>query len=46
VDTIAAAHKARLEGVVVEEDGVMVLDLAAVERAADEMGLFFWVRRP
>lgn len=46
VDTIAAAHKARLEGVVVEENGVMVLDLAAVERAADEMGLFFWVRRP
>ncbi|NNE86843.1 MAG: UDP-2,3-diacylglucosamine diphosphatase LpxI [Silicimonas sp.] len=46
VGTIAAASKARLDGVVVEEDGVMVLDLAAVERAADELGLFFQVRRP
>ena len=46
VETIAAAKKARLDGVVVEEDGVMVLDLAAVERTADELGLFFWVRRP
>lgn len=46
VDTIAAAKKAGLEGVIVEENGVMVLDLAAVERAADELGLFFWVRRP
>lgn len=45
VETIAAASKARLDGVVVEEDGVMVLDLAAVERAADELRLFFWVRK-
>lgn len=46
VDTMAAAGKAGLDGVVVEEDAVMVLDLAAVERIADELGLFFWVRRP
>ena len=46
VDTIVGAKKARLDGVVVEENGVMVLDLAAVVRAADELGLFFWVRRP
>lgn len=46
VDTIVAARKARLDGVIVEEGGVMVLDLSAVERAADEVGLFFWVRRP
>lgn len=45
VDTIVAAKKARLDGVVVEENGVMVLDLAAVERAADELRLFFWVRQ-
>lgn len=46
VDTVAAAAKAGLDGIVVEEDGVMVLDLAAVTRAADETGLFLWVRRP
>lgn len=44
VGTLSAAKKAGLDGVVVEENGVMVLDLAAVERAADELGLFFWVR--
>ena len=46
VDTIVGAKKAGLDGVVVEEDGVMVMDLAAVERAADKLRLFFWVRRP
>ena len=46
VDTIAAAKKAGLDGVAVEENGVMVLDLAAVKGAADELGLFFWVRQP
>ena len=45
VDTVVAARKARLDGLVVEEDSVMVLDLAAVTRAADELRLFFWVRR-
>ncbi|NNE79502.1 MAG: LpxI family protein [Silicimonas sp.] len=46
VDTVARAAKAGLDGLVLEEDGVMVLDLAAVERAADECGLFLWVRTP
>lgn len=46
VDTVAGVRKAGLDGIIVEEDSVMVLDLAAVERAADECGLFFWVRRP
>lgn len=45
VDTVVAAKKAGLDGIVVEENGVMVLDLAAVERAVDELRLFFWVRR-
>ncbi len=44
VDTITAAKNAGLDGVVVEEGGVMVLDLAAVTRAADELGLFFQVK--
>lgn len=44
VKTVAGVAKAGLEGLVVECDGVMVLDLAAVERIADELGLFFWVR--
>ncbi len=46
VDTVVAAKKARLDGLVVEEGGVMILDLAAVTSAADEAGLFLWVRRP
>lgn len=45
VETVVAARKARLDGIVVEADGVMVLDPAAVRRMADELGLFFWVRR-
>ena len=45
VDTVVAAGKAGLDGLVIEESGVMVLDLAAVERTADELGLFFWIRR-
>jgi DUF1009 family protein len=44
VDTVAGAAKAGLEGIVIETDGVMVLDLAAVVRAADEVGIFLWVR--
>ena len=46
VDTLAAAHKAGLEGVAVEENGVMVLDLDAVVRTADELDLSFSVHRP
>ncbi len=44
VDTVAGVAKAGLDGLVVECDGVIVLDLAAVERACDELGLFLWVR--
>lgn len=46
VRTLAGAAKAGLDGLIVEADGVMVLDLAAIERTADELGLFFWVRKP
>lgn len=45
-DTVDAAKKAGLDGIVVEEGSVMVLDLAEVEKAADEKGLFVWVRKP
>lgn len=44
VDTVEQCANAGLDGIVVEADGVMVLDLAAVTRAADELGLFLWVR--
>lgn len=46
VDTVAGVAKAGLEGMVIETDGVLILDLAAVTRAADESGLFLWVRDP
>ena len=44
--TLEAAHKAGLEGVIIEAGGVMVRELEAVCRLADELGLFFQVRRP
>ncbi|MEK6216703.1 MAG: UDP-2,3-diacylglucosamine diphosphatase LpxI [Boseongicola sp.] len=44
VDTVAGVAKAGLAGIVIETNGVMVLDLSVVERAADEAGLFLWVR--
>ncbi|MGI9393177.1 MAG: LpxI family protein [Boseongicola sp.] len=44
VETVVNVAKAGLEGLVVECDGVMVLDLAAVTRAADDLELFLWVR--
>lgn len=46
VDTVARVAKAGLDGLVVEAGGVIVLDLAAVTRAADEAGVFLWVRDP
>lgn len=42
--TIAGAKKAGLDGVVIETGGVMVLDLDRVIGAADENGLFLWIR--
>ena len=46
VDTVARVARAGLDGLVVEAGGVIVLDLAAVTRAADEAGVFLWVRDP
>lgn len=43
-ETVLAAAKAGLNGVVIEAGGVMVLDLDTVLRVADEHGLFLWVK--
>ncbi|MGJ8622358.1 MAG: LpxI family protein [Yoonia sp.] len=42
--TAKAAVAAGLAGVVIEEGGVMVLDLEEVTATLDRAGLFFWVR--
>jgi hypothetical protein len=44
-DTVAAAARARLDGIALEAGGVMVLDRAETVAAADAAGLFLWVRR-
>jgi UDP-2,3-diacylglucosamine hydrolase len=43
--TVRGAAGAGLEGIVIEAGGVMVLDRDEAVRAADEAGLFLWVRR-
>lgn len=43
-ETVRRAAAAGLEGIVVEADGVMVLDPSASIAAADRAGLFLWVR--
>ncbi|MFD0978564.1 LpxI family protein [Tropicimonas aquimaris] len=43
-DTIRAAQAAGLTGVALAEGGVMILDRPATIQAADEAGLFLWVR--
>jgi len=43
--TVAGAARAGLDGVVIEAGGVIVLDLPATVAAADDAGLFLWVRR-
>ena len=43
-DTIRAAHKAGLSGVVIEAGGVMVLHRAETVTLANDLGLFLWVR--
>ncbi|MGB5557780.1 MAG: UDP-2,3-diacylglucosamine diphosphatase LpxI [Paracoccaceae bacterium] len=43
-DTVAGVKAAGLSGIVIEEDGVIVLDAAATVAAADADGLFIWVR--
>jgi len=44
LQTAKSAIAAGLAGVVIEHDGVMVLDLSAVLSALDAAGLFLWVR--
>lgn len=44
-DTVAGAAAAGLSGIAIAAGGVMVLDRAAVIAAADEAGLFLWVRK-
>jgi hypothetical protein len=43
--TVGTAAAARLDGIAIEADGVMVLDRAETVAAADAAGLFLWVRR-
>ncbi len=43
-DTIRAAHKAGLSGVVIEAGGVMVLHRAETVSMANDLGIFLWVR--
>lgn len=45
-DTVASCVAARLDGIVIEAGGVMVLDREAVISACDAAGLFLWVREP
>ena len=42
--TVDAAARAGLDGIAIAAGGVMVLDRAATIAAADEAGLFLWVR--
>jgi DUF1009 family protein len=42
--TVRIAAAAGLAGIVIEQGGVMVLDLAAVIAAVDAAGVFLWVR--
>ena len=44
-ETVARAATAKLEGLVIEHGGVIVLDRNATVSAADKAGLFLWVRR-
>lgn len=45
-DTVRRAAEARLDGIVIEAGGVIVLDLAATVREADARGLFLSVIAP
>lgn len=45
-ETVAKAARAKLDGIAIEHEGVMVLDQEATIAAANEAGLFLWVRRP
>lgn len=43
-ETVAQVAAARLEGIVLDHGGVMVLDLEAVVAACNQAGLFLWVQ--
>ncbi len=43
--TAMAAAEAGLDGIVIEADGVMVLDRAQVIRILDAMNMFLWIKR-
>lgn len=45
-NTVAVASQARLGGIAIEAGGVMILDLDATIQAANDNGLFLWVRQP
>lgn len=45
-ETVRGAAMAGLTGIVVEADGVLILDRAEVLRRADAAGLFLWARGP
>ncbi|MDJ0639203.1 MAG: UDP-2,3-diacylglucosamine diphosphatase LpxI [Paracoccaceae bacterium] len=45
-ETVRNAARAGLDGIVIEAGGVMVLDAATCIKAADDTGLFLWVRAP
>jgi len=44
-DTAREAVAAKLDGIVIEDGGVMVLNLPEVRRILDAAGLFLWVRQ-
>lgn len=46
VETVEAAARAGLSGIVLEAGGVIVLDQDAVIAACDRLGLFLWLRQP
>ena len=45
-ETIRAAAAAKLDGIVIEAGGVMVLDMDETVKSAGDLGLFIWVRKP
>lgn len=45
-ETGRAAAAAKLDGIVIEAGGVMVLDMDETVKSADDLGLFIWVRKP
>ena len=44
-ETVERSKRARLDGIVIEAGGVMVLDQAATVAAADAASMFLWVER-